>query len=81
MRVYIGCGVDGNDLARWDLPVLLSGGISDIASEGVYEKRPRVPVVDGCDPWPDGPASTPISVISGIESECVYWQGPRPSCG
>ncbi len=24
-------------------------------------------VVDGCDPWPDGPASTPLSVISDSE--------------
>jgi hypothetical protein len=44
-------------------------------------KGPGPRVVDGCDPWPDGPASTSISVISGIESECVYWQGPRPPCG
>ncbi len=36
-------------------------------------KGPGPRVVDGCDPWPDGPASTSISVISGIESECVYW--------
>jgi hypothetical protein len=29
-------------------------------------KVPGPRVVDGCDPWPDAPASTPISVISGI---------------